>query len=202
MGGGGGGIEETEGERAQAEVAVKRWADYQEVFKPYENKFMGDVNELNSAANYQRAEELAISPLAASFAEQGMKIQKRNMASGINPNSGKFKSINSEITSSQASAELDTASRANVTQQERYIGGLQNITAMGQGQATTAMNGMADIAQMSQRNARSEAQDALAKRNNVQSGVGAVVGAGTSYGLNRKTPVDNSTDEYKNIGID
>jgi len=202
MGGGGGGIEETEGERAQAEVAVKRWADYQKIFKPYENKFMGDVDELNSQANYKRAEELAMSPLASSFAEQGMQIQKQNKARGLNPNSGKFKSMNNEITGSQASAELDSSSRANVSQQERYLGGLQNITAIGQGQAATAMNGMADIAQMSQSNARSEAQDALSKRSNIQSGVGAIVGAGTSYGLNQKTPAAKSTSEYENIGND
>jgi hypothetical protein len=110
--------------------------------------------------------------------------------------------MNNEITGSQASAELDSSSRANVSQQERYLGGLQNITAIGQGQAATAMNGMADIAQMSQSNARSEAQDALSKRSNIQSGVGAIVGAGTSYGLNQKTPAAKSTSEYENIGID
>lgn len=193
MGGGGGDIEETEAERAQAEVALKRWGDYENIFKPYENEFMDEVDDLNSEANYTRATELAISPLANQFAEEAMGIKKQMQASGVNPNSGKMKSFNSAVAGAQAGAEVDTASRATEAQQDRYIGGLQNIVAMGQGQAGQAMQGMTDIAVTSQQNARSQAQSALQDRDNIRSGVGAVVGAGTSYGLNAKnsTPIED-----------
>ena len=205
MGGGDNKIEETEYEKAQAQVALERWGDYQGIFKPYENKFMGEVDKLNSEANYQRAGELAMSPLAKSFADVGMQAQTQMNRQGVNPNSGKGISQRNELGTAQAGAEVDSISRANMSQQDNYVGGLQNIVAMGQGQAGQAMNGMSDLAQMGQRNAYDAAQTSQSNSNNIRAGVGAAVGAGTRYGLNQTKAPDTTkqgdTSDTSNWGI-
>lgn len=187
MGGGDGKIDETEAEKAQAQVAMKRWEYYQNNLKGYEDKFMGEVDNLNSSANIDRAENLAMSPIAKQFAQEGMQIRKQSQSSGVNPNSGKAMSMNSALSGAQASAEVDARSRGVASQQANYVTGLQNIVAMGNGQAGQAMQGMTDIAQSAQQNAYTKAQSALSDRNNIRSGVGAAVGTGTRYGLAQTT---------------
>lgn len=208
--GGGGEIEETEAEKAQAKVAVARWNDYQEQFKPYEDQFMGEVDDLNSSANIDRAQTMAMSPLAQQFAQEGAQIRSQMQSQGVNPNSGKAKSFNSALTSTQAGAEVDAGSRGVSAQNDRYVGGLQNIVAMGQGQAGEAMQGMTDIAQSAQNNAATKAATDLSNTNNIRSGVGAVVGAGTSYGLNQSSKTtsassglwDNQADQTYSANVD
>lgn len=185
MSGGSNEIPETEAEKAQAEVATKRWADYQQVFKPYEDKFMGEVDSMNSDAQINKAEQLAVSPLARQFAQEGMKIRKGMQSQGVNPNSGLAMSTNSALSTAQADAEIDAGSRGVAAQQDRYVSGLQGVTAMGQGQAGTAIQGMTNIAQTAQGNAVSQAQRSALGRNSIKSAVGLAVGSGLSYGLNQ-----------------
>lgn len=186
MGGGGDNkIEETEMERAQAQVALQRWGDYQNIFKPFENKYMGEVDKMNSAAQMNMASDLAINPIAKAFADEGANIQRSMNANGVNPNSGKAIASKNLLGDAQATAEVNASSRTTSTQQDNYVGGLQNIVAMGQGQATSATSGMADVASRAQSYATDAARDSMQSDRNLQSGVGALVGAGTSYGMNQ-----------------
>tara|TARA_Y100000780_G_scaffold128821_1_gene115969 strand:+ start:5107 stop:5664 length:558 start_codon:yes stop_codon:yes gene_type:complete len=183
MGGGGGEVKETSAEKAQAEVAMKRWEDYQNIFKDYENKFMSEVDSFNSTEEIDRAENLSMRPLASAFNNQAQAVQKNLNASGVNPNSGKAKVAKSALGTAQASAEVDAASRGVSSQQDRYVSGLKSIVAMGQGQAGESIAGMTDIADSAQRNAQYDAQFDRMDRDNVRSAVGLAVGAGTSYWL-------------------
>ena len=184
-GGGGDKVEESEYEKAQALVARQRMDDYQNDFQQYEDKFIQEVVDMNSEENSQRALELSVTPLAKAFADEGIRIQKSMNAGGVNPNSGKAKSVKSSVAGLQAGAEVDSGSRAVMSQKDNYISGLQNIVAIGQGQAGEAMNGLGDLASMGQSNAISSAQDSISNKNNVRSGVGLAVGAATRYGLNK-----------------
>jgi hypothetical protein len=200
MGGGDNKVEETEFEKAQADIALKRMADYQNDFKPYEDKFMEEVSGLNSAAKYQRAGELATNPLAKAFADEAVNIQESMNATGVNPNSGKAKSVKSAVAGAQASAEVDAGSRANASQQDNYVSGLQNVVAMGQGQTGSAMSGMSDIAQMGQRNAINEARNKLSTQSNIRSGIGGAVGAGVAYGMRPpKSKTEAEPDPYGRV---
>jgi hypothetical protein len=183
MGGGDNEIEETKAEKAQAEIALKRWQDYQNVFKPFENQYMAEVDKMNSTAQMDRASNLALNPIATTFAKEGEKIQANMNVNGVNPNSGKGVLTRNLMSDAQAGAEVNAVSRTTNAQQDAYVGGLQNITAMGQGQATNAVAGMGDIASRAQSYAADSARDSLTDRNNVRSGVGAIVGAGVAYGM-------------------
>lgn len=188
MGGGGdNSIDETEAEKAQAEIALKRWGDYDSIFKPFENEYMEEVEGMNSEAQMNRASDLALNPLAKTFAQEGANIQRNFNASGVNPNSGKAKTSKSMIADAQASAEVDSTSRTTSTQQDNYVAGMQNIVAMGQGQATSAIMGMGDVASTAQTYATDSARDSLVDRENLRSGVGVIVGAGTAYALDENS---------------
>lgn len=186
MGGGGDGkIDETEAEKAQAQIAMERFRDYKQDFAPYEDKFISDVADLNSDANYQRVDELAINPLARQFAEEGARMTRDLNTRGVNPNSGKGLMSRSGLNDAQAGAEVDTAAKAGSSQQDNYVTGLKNVVAIGQGQAGEAMQGLSSIAQTSSSYARSAAQDAAQNRSNVQQAGGLVIGAGTRYGMSK-----------------
>ena len=183
MGGGGSSeIPETEAEKAQAHIAQKRWADYENNFRPYEDMFMGRVDQMNSEQELNRASELAMTPLSRSFAREGVKISKMMQSNGVNPNSGKYKSAMGDVETSLANEKVNASSRAVSSQQDRYVSGLKNIVAMGQGQAGEAIAGMTDIASMSQKNAQNDALNDLQSRQNVQGAVGTAVGGGLRWG--------------------
>ncbi|MFC7002518.1 hypothetical protein ACFQMB_14335 [Pseudobowmanella zhangzhouensis] len=92
MGKGSTDIPETKAEQMQAQVAMRRWNDYQTLFKPYENKFMRRVDAMNGEAEMNVASDLSMRPLANAFAKEGLKIRNSMMQNGVNPNSGRFQS--------------------------------------------------------------------------------------------------------------
>lgn len=194
MGGGGSNeIPETEAEKTQAEIAMSRWNDYQRMFKPYEDKFFSEVDRINSAEQLNRAESLAVTPIAAEFAKRGRQVRDANYKGGVNPNSGKAVSDIAGLASQQMKASVNAASQATSSQQDRYVSGLQNIVLMGQGQAGTAMQGMTDIASMAQRNAANEAEKDFNRRQNVQQGAGALLGSSFRWGVDQ-APKSNDTN--------
>lgn len=184
MGGGGDGkIEETDQQKAFADVTRKKWEQYQKDYKPAENRFMDDVNRRNSDTAYQQAANLASVPVESSFSGQINQAAKQMTSSRVNPNSGLFKEELNKIDRKKESAKSDFQNQAQVSQQDRYTGGLQNIVAMGQGQATQATQGLGDLAGMANQRAANDAQNESQNRQGNRQIAGAVVGAGTAYGL-------------------
>jgi hypothetical protein len=105
------------------------------------------------------------------------------VGAGLNPNSGIFKAELDKLDRRKAQVKADSMSQAQLGQQNRYLGGIQNIVRMGQGQATEAVQGFGDMASMSGQKAYNDARNTLENRsNNAQIG-GQVIGAGVRYGL-------------------
>ena len=48
MGGDDSKIEETEQQKASAEVAMSQWKDYLEKYRPFEDSYMEDVDRMNT----------------------------------------------------------------------------------------------------------------------------------------------------------
>jgi len=190
MSGGGGDnkIEETEQQKAFAEVAMKQWQDYQQRYRPYENEFMGKVDRLNSENSYQQAADLASVPVESSFTGAVTNSAQQMTQAGINPNSGMFQEELNKIDRKKQQTKSDYQNQAQVSQQDRYTSGIQNIVRMGQGQSTQAMQGLGDVASMANQRAQNDAQLSAQNRYGNQQVVGGVVGAGTRYGLGKSLP--------------
>lgn len=185
MGGGGDNkIEETPEQRAQADVAMMQWKDYLNKYRPFEDAFMEDVDRMNTGQQYNQVAGLAAVPVESEFSTAVRDTSRAMVGGGLNPNSGAFKSNLSKLDRAKSTTKADNMNQAQVGQQNRYVGGISNIVRMGQGQETEAVQGYGDIASMSSRKAYNDANNALSNRRDNQQLAGAVVGAGTRYGLN------------------
>jgi hypothetical protein len=183
MGGGDGKVEETEQSKAFAEVSRERWNDYQQKFKPFEDKYMSDVDRMDSDSQYQQAADMSAIPVESGFSKAVQGSAEQMTQRGINPNSGMFKGEIDTIEKNRQKVKADSMNQGTAVQQNRHVGGLQNITRLGQGQATEATSGMADIAGMAERTSMNNTQNKMQDRSDMQTTVGTAVGAGTRYGL-------------------
>lgn len=185
MGGGGDNkIEETPEQRAQAEVAMMQWKDYLSKYRPFEDAFMEDVDRMNTGQQYNQAAGLAAVPVESEFSTAVRDTSRAMVSGGLNPTSGAFKSNLSKLDRAKSTTKADNMNQAQVGQQNRYVSGISNIVRMGQGQETEAVQGYGDLATNSARKASNDAGIALNNRRDNQQLAGAVVGAGTRYGLN------------------
>lgn len=185
MGGGGDNkIEETPEQRAQADVAMMQWKDYLNKYRPFEDAFMEDVDRMNTGQQYNQVAGLAAVPVESQFSTAVRDTSRAMVGGGLNPNSGAFKSNLSKLDRAKSTTKADNMNQAQVGQQSRYVSGISNIVRMGQGQETEAVQGFGDLATNSARKASNDAGIAINNRRDNQQLAGAVVGAGTRYGLN------------------
>ncbi|MBB67928.1 MAG: hypothetical protein CMP19_10395 [Rickettsiales bacterium] len=184
MGGDDSKIEETEQQKASAEVAMSQWKDYLEKYRPFEDSYMEDVDRMNTNQQYNQVAGLAAVPVESQFSTAVRDTSRAMVSGGLNPTSGAFKSNLSKLDRAKSTTKADNMNQAQVGQQNRYVSGISNIVRMGQGQETEAVQGYGDLATNSARKASNDAGIALNNRRDNQQLAGAVVGAGTRYGLN------------------
>lgn len=177
-------IEETPEQRAQADVAMMQWKDYLNKYRPFEDAFMEDVDRMNTGQQYNQAAGIAAVPVESQFSTAVRDTSRAMVSGGLNPTSGAFKSNLSKLDRAKSTTKADNMNQAQVGQQNRYVSGISNIVRMGQGQETEAVQGYGDLATNSARKAGNDANIALNNRRDNQQLAGAVVGAGTRYGLN------------------
>lgn len=183
MGGGDNKIEETEQQKASAEVAMSQWQDYLERYRPFEESYMADVDRMNTSQQYNQVAGLAAIPVESKFSTAVADTSRAMSGAGINPNSGMFKSNLNALDRSKSVAKADNINQAQIGQQNRYVTGLQNVVRMGQGQETEAVQGYTNLASMSSQKANSDTATAIGNSQANRQIAGAVIGAGTRYGL-------------------
>lgn len=187
MSGGGGGdnsVKDTPEQRHLAEVAAEKWNYAQENLAPLENAYMESVGDMTSDANmsYISGRTLQSQQQAVSDASQqaGMQLGQ----AGIDPSSGRAQAAMSGIALDGASAGGETLGRAQFEQENQQVQGLQNIVAIGQGQAGQAQAGLSGIAAQSAQDARQSAATQFNRRSANLQLLGQVAGAGTANYMN------------------
>lgn len=190
-GGGSNEVKETENERAAAEVASKQWGLYSNELKPFENLFMQKVDNLNSEQKYTDIADDTNLGYQSGFGQARVQAATSLAASGVDPSSGKFQGALDDITSDQVVGQIDTTNRAQNSQADKYVAGLQDVVAMGAGQKADSLAGYSNIANISMQRAQSDAQRSLSNRQAVAGVVGAVGGAAARMyapGLSSSSP--------------
>lgn len=178
-------IEESEYEKELAKVYGEEWQLYEEKIVPFENIVIKDAKEANDKAVYDDIAENTNLGYKKSFTEAKSGTLASMQANGVNPNSGKFKQTLSDISDNEASVTSDATARSQVAGQERYIGQMSNVMAMGQGQSQEATATLSDIAQSSQRKAFNDAANSRAQSDSIIGAAGALAGAAGSYYKNK-----------------
>ncbi|HEC8369040.1 TPA: hypothetical protein ACTALY_000088 [Salmonella enterica subsp. enterica serovar Muenchen] len=184
-GGGSGDIKETSQQKAQAEIAMKQWRLYNEQLKPMENIFMSKVDKLNDESKYQNLAGTTNLGYQKQFGEARQQTVGQLAAAGVDPGSGKFQGAMDGLESDQATGQIDTTNRAQTSQADKYIAGLQDVVALGSGQKADALQGYNSLAENSLQKAGADAQAAYARRQGNASLVGAGLGAAAGYASNR-----------------
>ncbi|MGO1718432.1 MAG: hypothetical protein ACTHZY_14265 [Halomonas sp.] len=187
MSGGGGGdntVKDTPEQRQLAQVAAEKWNFAQEKLAPLENAYMESVGDMTNAGNmsYIAGRTMQSQQQAVSSASEqaGMQLSQ----AGIDPSSGRAQSAMSGIALGGASAGGETLGRAQFEQENQQVQGLQNIVAIGQGQAGQAQAGLSSIAAQSAQDARQSAATQFNRRSANLQLLGQVAGAGTANYMN------------------
>ncbi|EKK3319514.1 hypothetical protein PMI54_004863 [Salmonella enterica] len=184
-GGGSGEIKETSQQRAQAEIARKQWDLYNQRLKPMENIFMGKVDKLNDGSKYQNLAGETNLGYQKQFGEAKQQVASQLASGGVDPSSGKFQGALRGLESDQTTGQVDTTNRAQTSQADKYIAGLQDVVALGSGQKADALQGYNSLAENSLQKAAADAQSAYARRQGNASLVGAGLGALGGYAINK-----------------
>lgn len=177
-------IQETEEQRAAAEVASKQWSLYQEL-KPLENLFMEETGKLNSESRYDSLAGEAGLGYQQQFGMSRQQAAQQLTSAGVDPGSGRFQGVMDSIRSAQMTGQTDTVSRAQVSQADKYVAGLQDVVATGAGQKAGALAGFSGLAENSLRRAVSDAQAARARQQGNSALIGTGLGAAGAYASRR-----------------
>lgn len=185
MSGGGGDnrTEETPEQKELAKIAAEKWNFSQQNLAPLMDQYMEKTDQMRSpeALAYQRGRSNEEAQVNQAAQQQQISQATQNM--GLDPSSGKAMMLNSQAGAAGAASAADYSARAQNEQISQHVVGLQNINAIGMGQAGQAQAGIGDIASM---NARSQQQDAFNTFNRRSANMqllGTVAGAGVNYGM-------------------
>lgn len=196
MSGGGGGesadFEETEAERAVAEVAVQKFDTYQKHFKPLEMEYINRVDD-KSGEGYQNL----VSGLAANAAtKEARQVEAGLYQGGLNPNSGAFKTKSNALNNAILATKNSAAASGMQAAQNDYLSGLSNVAAIGTGQDAVATNSTRGLADISAAQSWNDAKNDFLGYQSDQKFTGAVAGAAADYGLSNGTQLN----QYANQG--
>ena len=123
-----------------------------------------------------RAEGRGITGAMAQATPQAQQAENQMLTSGLAPNSGSFIAREGALGMGKAVAGAQGGAEGVWGQDNRYIKGLQNLTAIGTKKAAQAQNGMSEAAKQLGAQNSAEAQQKSAENAQTQSAVGTGVG--------------------------
>lgn len=169
-------VDETEQERALAEIAAQRFNRYREVFAPLEDQYIQQVFDVRNQSNYETAGGIAAAQFQKEFQTGQDKLTDQMIQQGVDPSSGAFQENSAALRRAQAVGQGLGVSGAKVANTDRFYQGLRGVMAIGQGQSADAIEGMAGLARQSQERATTSAESAFNRSSAVRSGVAAGLG--------------------------
>jgi hypothetical protein len=182
-GGGSNKIPETSQERAAAEIALKRYQRYANVYRPFEE---AAFKEMTSDVNAQRFQDRTQGIVNANQAQ----MLAKGTPAGVDPTTGAFKSALGDRQMSQDYAR--TMGRTEGLARDQQIAGLQAAVNIGTGQANEAQVSSDALAGAALDESIGRAQTRFnernAKLNATMTGIGMLGRAGQYAWDNRTTP--------------
>ena len=187
MGGGGGDgrVKDTAAQKKLAQIAAKRFNLYQKHFVPLEQQFMTDVFNLRSPGEFQNVEGFVSAVQNPEYQNARNQLEEQAFSAGVDPSSGQFQSASTAITEAQQRGSALGTTEALSGQTDRFYQGIQNIVALGEGQAGDSMSGLGDIGDIAAQRAHASAKTAFAKRQIGTTAIGTGVGLGAGYWLSK-----------------
>lgn len=176
---------ETALERALAQVAVQKMAQFRQKWLPLQRQFGADVMQMGRAGSSERrrAAGVASTESAVQFGEAQQGLQGALREAGAAPSSSRFKLATTGLDADQATSRGMGFAAADAEIDDAYVQGLAKLTGMARGQSTGAIKNLGDAAGLSAARAASDAQLAAAHRAGNAQLVGQAAGIGLAAGL-------------------
>lgn len=189
MSGGGGGkadntIHDTPEQRYAAQVAAEKWNFAQSTLAPLENEYMDRVEDMTSPERMGYLRGRTNLTMQNQLGDGLNQVDQQMGLAGLDPSSGRWTATQADLAGGIAQVGGDQAGRSQFEQQTQQVRGLQNITAIGTGQAGQAQVGLGRIADQSASDARSDAYQSFNRKSANLQLLGSLGGAAASYGLN------------------
>jgi len=201
MSGGGGDneVKDTPEQKYLAQVAAEKWNFAQEELAPLEDEYMASVDQMDSESNMSYIRGRTMQAQTQAQGEVQGQLEDGLGKAGVNPNSGRFQGDVNDLGLDLAESGGENLGRAQFEQDNQKVMGMQNVTAIGQGQSGRAQAGLSGVAQQSSYDAIGDAKNAFSRRSANLQLVGNIAGAGTRYGMEGGA----SPDQYSmNTGLD
>lgn len=173
MGGKSKGVPETSYERANAEVALKKYQDYMDKGRPFERKFIEQITE-DTAIPEKR--------IAGQVNSDLMQQTKPVLPSGVDPSSGGAMVVDPSMGKTGAKAQVD----AGQAVRDRRVAGIQAAIDIGRGNASSAQLGYSNLANDSVNKAIGSAGSKMEEKNAYANAAGSAAGVGAAIYTNQE----------------
>jgi hypothetical protein len=171
-------IKDTASQKALASIAARRFNLYQQYYVPLENQYISDVYSMMDQSAFDTVSGFVNAATQPQFQAAAKNMQSMAFQRGMDPMSGQFQARSEEMARTQARGQSDALAQGLSSQVDRYYQGMQNIIAMGQGQAGDAIQGLGDIGKQAQGIAAARARSALAGDLSRSQTIGTAIGTG------------------------
>lgn len=179
------GVKETPQEKALAEVAMKQLADYRQRWSPLQRQLASRITSSGAPDSRERRQAAgkAVVDNTVAFGDAERQITAAT-AAATGLGSSRTKLAVTGMADDKATSRALGLAGADQAADDAYMEGLGMLTAMGRGERTGAVQGMADIAARSSRQAADDAASSLRRRAGNAQLVGQAVGFGLAGGFN------------------
>lgn len=178
-------VEETEWERARADVMEDKWALYENEYADILEEYGSRVDDMGTEGRRNFLEGTASSGASKSFGEASDALES-NLGSAMNPNSGGFKAKTGSLRDAQGSSTAEAVTRADMESQDQHVMGLSNFSALGRGDSVKSQAGLSEVARLSADNALDDAISEFNSSATTSHNVGTGLGAAATYFANGK----------------
>jgi hypothetical protein len=197
---GGGGPQETEADRAVAEVARARVADFRTRWAPQTRRLASDIDAMGAADSVERRglRGSVTTDTDVAFTQAGEKQLSAASATGNFGGAGQKLGIG-ELGDAQATSVGLGTNQAELNVDAAHKVGLAGVVARGQGREAMADSGLLTQAQMQRQVANADAAAALEDDMGVAGLVGQAAGIALGQGLNTTGTRDYNREALENI---
>lgn len=195
--------QETERERALADVARQQLADFTDRWKPQQQRLARTVVEAGQPGSWQRRRGEAMTKADTSVAFAGAREQlNTGTAASGQTGTAAHKLALTGMDNDQATSSGLAAVAADQAADDTMISGLNAVTALGRGEKATAIDGMATSAAIGARQAQADAERSLNNRTGNARLVGQLAGVGAGLYMGGPAAADPGRVSGNRIGLD
>ena len=184
-------VEDTPQMKYLAQTAAEGWNFSQENLAPLQRAYEDKVESMDDQGRKDYVAGKANLGQQSAMTDAVSSVTAGASSRGIDLNSGRVKGGLTDIAIGSAESGGNVAAQGLFEQDSQYIGGLQSLVDIGNGEQTQAVAGLSDVAGLAQSNARGDAVNSFNRRSANLQTLGTLAGAGLSYGLNQTSAVNS-----------